>query len=55
MRYQKVWQRFGTDVMVRPNYSVLNIGDSVCPNLGSVGNIEIRFGAPLGKSIYNWK
>ena len=36
--------RFGTDDMVRPNYSVLVIGDSVRPNLGSVENIEIRFG-----------
>ena len=28
-RYQKVRQRFGGDFMVRPNYSVLDIEDSV--------------------------
>ena len=44
MRYEKVRLRFGKDVMVRPNYSVLEIGDSVRPNLGSVENIEKRFG-----------
>ena len=43
MLYQKVWQRFGTDVMVRPNYSVLDIEYSVQTNLGSVGNLETRF------------
>ena len=32
MRYEKVRLRFGKDVMVRPNYSVLDIGDSVRPN-----------------------
>ena len=37
-------QRFGANVMVRPNYSVLDSEDSVRPNLGSVENIEIRFG-----------
>ena len=30
--------------MVRPNYSVLDIADSVRPNLGSAKNVEIRFG-----------
>ena len=44
MRYQKVWLRFGIDIMVRPNYSVLDIGDSVRPNLGSAENLETRFG-----------
>ena len=42
--YQKVRQRFGRDFMVRPNYSVFGNEDSVRPNLGSVENIEIRFG-----------
>ena len=44
MKYEMVQQRFGRDFMVRPNYSVFDIEDSVRPILVSVENVEIRFG-----------
>ena len=56
MKYQKVRQRFGIDVMVRPNYSVLDIGVSVRPNLdlGSVENVEIRGSAASEGSVHHY-